>query len=298
MTRGLTIARGVQRSRGARRRWPVGAIALAVLALAGCAGHRVSFPTAAVQDPVRIPGALHKPSGSGPFPAAVILHGCGGVAPIHTTWARWLNENGYVALIVDSLTPRGFKEICSKGGPDILPTARFDDSMGALRYLQGLPSVDGARVGAIGFSNGGLHAIAVINGPSLDRARARGVALPPTGFAAAVGVYPGGCRSLVNEQVVKPLLVLIGEADDWTRADICVQMVRAMRSRGANAEIVVYPGAYHYFDVVGQKRELLADVENLNKPNDCCGATVAYDEPAATDARLQVSRFFARHLKR
>src|SRR5439155_21769186 len=121
------------------------------------------------------------------------------------------------------------------------------------------PFVEPARVGAIGFSNGGLYAIAVINGPSLERGRARGVALPSPGYAAGVGVYPGGCRSLLEERVVKPLLVLIGGADDWTRADLCVRMVEAMRSRGADAEIVVYPGAYHYFDVEGQKREFLAD---------------------------------------
>ena len=268
------------------------------LVLASCATGKVAFPTATPGPPLRITAALHKPPGSGPYPAVVILHGCGGVAPIHTTWARLFVEQGQVALIVDSLRPRGFAELCSKSGPDIPNTARFDDAMGALRYLQTLPFVDPARVGAIGFSNGGLYAIAVINGPSLERARARGVALPSPGYAAGVGVYPGGCRSLLEERVVKPLLILIGGADDWTRPDLCAQMVEAMRSRGADAEIIVYPGAYHYFDVEGQKREFLADVENLNKPNDCCGATVAYDATAAADACQQVSRFFARHLKR
>jgi dienelactone hydrolase len=297
MLLGLIIARGVRRSRGARRWW-VGEVALLALVLAGCATGKVAFPTATPGQPLRITATLHKPPGSGPHPAVVILHGCGGMAPIHATWARRFVEQGYVALIVDSLTARGFAELCSKEGPDIPNTARFDDAMGALHHLQALPFVDGARVGAIGFSNGGLYAIAVINGPSLERARARGVVLPSPGFAAAVGVYPGGCRSLLSDRVVKPLLILIGGADDWTRADLCGQMVEAMRSRGADAEIVVYPGAYHYFDVEGQRKELLANVENLNKPNDCCGATVAYDATAAADARQQVSRFFARHLKR
>ena len=49
---------------------------------------------------------------------------------------------------------------------------------------------------AIGWSQGGVYAMAVINGPSLERARRRGVALPATGFAAGIGVYPGGCFSL------------------------------------------------------------------------------------------------------
>jgi dienelactone hydrolase len=263
--------------------------------LAGCATGKVAFLNATPGEPLRITATLHKPSGSGPFPAVVILHGCGGVAPIHTTWARRLKGEGYAALIVDSLTPRGFVELCSKDGPDVKPTDRLDDAIGALRHLQGLRVIDGARIGALGFSHGGTYAIAVINGPSLERARARGLALPSPGYAAGIAVYPGGCHSLVNEFVIKPLLVLIGDADDWTRADVCQQMVEAMRSRGAPAEIVLYPGAYHYFDVEGQKREFLADVENRNNPN---GATVAYDAAAAADARQRVSRFFERYLTR
>src|SRR6266508_1588020 len=278
MIRGLTIAGG--------------AVALATLLLAGCATGKVAFLNATPGVPIRITAALHRPSGPGPFPAVVIMHGCEGVAPMHTTWARRLKGEGYVALIVDSLTPRGFVELCSKGGPDVKTTDRMDDAIGALRHLQGLSFVDGARIGALGFSHGGTYAIAVINGPSLERARARGVALPSPGYAAGVAVYPGGCRSLVNELVVKPLLVLIGDADDWTPADVCQQMVEAMRSRGAPAEIALYPGAYHYFDVEGQKREFLAEVENLNSPNGCCGATVAYDAAAAADARQRVLRFF------
>jgi len=284
MIRGLTIAGG--------------AVALAALVLAGCATGTVAFLNATPGEPLRITATLHRPAGPGPFPAVVVMHGCEGVSPTHSRWARRLKEEGYVALIVDSLTPRGFAELCSKGGPDVKVTDRMDDAIGALRHLQGLSFIDGARIGALGFSHGGTYAIAVINGPSLERTRGRGVALPSPGYAAAIGVYPGGCRALVNELVAKPLLVLIGDADDWTRAHVCVEMVEAMRSRGAPAEIVLYPGAYHYFDVEGQKREFLAEVENPNSPNGCCGATVAYDAAAAADARQQVSRFFGRHLKR
>jgi dienelactone hydrolase len=138
--------------------------------------------------------------------------------------------------------------------------------------------------------------MSVINGPSLERARRRGVALPATGFAAAIGVYPGGCFSLVKEQVTRPLLVLIGGSDDWTPAATCREMVDAMRSRGADARIVTYPGAYHYFDVEGQRKELLAEVENDNRPGGF-GATVSYQPEAAADAHRQIEQFLARTLR-
>jgi dienelactone hydrolase len=72
-------------------------------------------------------------------------------------------------------------------------------------------------------------------------------------------------------------------------------MVNAMRARGADATIVVYPDAYHYFDVEGQKQEVLAWVENHLKPDDH-GATVAYQAEAAADAHRRVEAFLARHL--
>jgi dienelactone hydrolase len=244
-----------------------------------------------------IVATLVRPEGAGPFPAVVQLHGCAGLEAQSYRWARWFADHGYVAMVVDSFGPRGVKGDCREG-PDEPPiTARFDDAFGALRYLQALPYVRGDRVAAIGWSQGGVYAIAVINGPSLERARRRGVELPAVGFAAGIGVYPGGCFSLVNELAIRPLLVLIGGADDWTPAAKCEEMVNAMRSRGADATIVIYPGAYHYFDVEGQRLEVLAEVENEEKPGGY-GATVSFQAAAAADAYRQVNTFLARHLKR
>jgi len=255
----------------------------------------VSFPNATPASPLVIPAAEVRPEGPGPFPAVVLMHGCHGVSGSTRQWAGWFREHGYVALIVDSWLPRGIRDGC-RPGPDISSTERFDDAMGALRWLQSRPYVDGRHVGIIGWSNGGVFALAAVNGPSLDRARARGVALPEPGFAASVAVYPGGCYSLVDERVVRPLLLLIGAADDWTLPSECVRMVEAMRGRGADATIVLYPGAVHYFDVVGQPRVVLPEVENRNKPGDCCGATVGYDPDADADAHRRVEAFFGRHL--
>jgi dienelactone hydrolase len=282
------------------RRVPLAAMLLAVSA-AGCASSPVSAPvtfrTVTPGSSEEIVATLVRPEGAGPFPAVVQLHGCAGLEAQSYRWARWFADHGYVAMVVDSFGPRGVKGDCREG-PDEPPiTARFDDAFGALRYLQALPYVRGDRVAAIGWSQGGVYAIAVINGPSLERARRRGVELPAVGFAAGIGVYPGGCFSLVNELAIRPLLVLIGGADDWTPAAKCEEMVNAMRSRGADATIVIYPGAYHYFDVEGQRLEVLAEVENEEKPGGY-GATVSFQAAAAADAYRQVNTFLARHLKR
>jgi dienelactone hydrolase len=268
--------------------------------LCGCVSasttRAVKFANVTPGAPQQLSAVLVRPAGAGPFPAVVQLHGCGGVEAESYRWARWFADRGYVALIVDSFGPRNLKGDC-RTGPDEPPvTARFDDAFGALRYLQSLPFVRPDRIGAIGWSQGGVYAMAVINGPSLERAAKRGVELPPVGFAAAIGVYPGGCFSLVNEGVIRPLLVLIGAADDWTSAAQCEEMVTAMKSRGADASIVIYPGAYHYFDVEGQPLTVLSAVDNEAKPEGH-GATVGYQAAAAHDAHRRVDAFLARHLE-
>ncbi|HUF91554.1 MAG TPA: dienelactone hydrolase family protein [Candidatus Limnocylindria bacterium] len=273
------------------------AIAVSVFLVAGCAAPLVTFENATPGAPLRVPMAERRPPGAGPFPAVVLMHGCHGVsAPTHE-WARWFRDGGYVAVVVDSWQPRAIADGCVPAEPEVPNTARFDDAVGALRWLHTRPYVDRARVGIIGWSNGGVFAMAAVNGPSLERARARGVVMPVPGFRASVAMYPGGCYSLVKEQVVRPLLLLIGDADDWTSPRECAEMVEAMRARGADASIVLYAGAFHYFDVRGQARTYIAEVENRNKPGGCCGATVAYDAAAAEDARRRIGAFFGYHLK-
>jgi dienelactone hydrolase len=278
---------------------PACLVLLVTLLVAGCvtssAGDgRISFPDATLGAAREVPATIYWPSGDGPFPSMALFHGCHGVSESNHAWARWLRERGYVALVVDSWAARGIADGCAAEQPDVPNTERFADAMGALRFLQAQSRVDGTRVGAMGWSNGGVFAMAVVNGPSLERASQRGVALPQPGYQASVALYPGGCPSLTREYVVKPLLLLIGEADDWTLASTCREMVENMRARGAPAEIVVYAGAYHYFDVEGQAKTFLADVGNENRPGGA-GATVAFDTAASADAHRRVEQFLARY---
>jgi dienelactone hydrolase len=280
---------------------PALAALVASVVVSGCSPWLTHFPNARFPNatpgtPHSIPAHLVRPDGPGPFPAVILLHGCHGVTVSTRAWARWFGGLGYVALVVDSWKPRGIPDGCIPEAPDLPSTERFDDTVGALRFLQTRPEVDRARIGVIGWSHGGVFSMAAVNGPTHERARRRGVPVPEPGFRAAVGVYPGGCFSLVHELAVRPLLVLMGSDDDWTVPGPCVEMVQAMRRRGADATIVLYPGAVHYFDVAGQPRVYLAGVTRGNRPGDCCGATVGYDPWAAADARRRVAEFFGRHL--
>ena len=109
-------------------------------------------------------------------------------------------------------------------------------------------------------------------------------------------MYPGGCRDYAKELVIRPLLLLIGGADDWTPPQYCREMAANVKARGADVTLVEYKGVYHYFDVVGQQKQVLKEIEqpfNLGT----FGVTVAYDAEAAADAQRQVEIFLARVLK-
>jgi len=271
------------------------AIAASVL-LAGCATGRVSFDNVTPGAPVRVKAEAFRPEGNGPFPALVLMHGCHGVSESVRGWGRWFRARGYVALVVDSWGSRGLGEQCTPG-EDLPNTARLDDAIGALRWLHSRPYVDRDRIGIIGWSNGGAFAMAAVNGPTHERTKMRGVEIPAPGYRAAIAVYPGACFSLLDQLSVRAVLILIGADDDWTNPAECEELARRQRAKGADVTVVVYPGAVHYFDVEGQPRVFLPDVENRNaKTGRCCGATVGFDAVANADAHRRIGEFFGRHL--
>jgi len=189
-------------------------------------------------------GILRQPAGKGPSPAVVLLHGCNGDwRRLDARWGERIARWGYVTLTVDSLGPRGLHNTCTGGAP--VDMAR--DAYRALNFLTKQPSVDQARVAAIGFSQGGWLALTSVERGIIEQTS-------PNKFRAAVVFYPP-CRAFKGNMTV-PTLVLIGALDDWTPASECRYMVDGRddfgisRQKGANrtVKLIVYPDAYHAFD--------------------------------------------------
>jgi dienelactone hydrolase len=100
------------------------------------AGKFVEFESGAGKsNQTRIIGYLARPQGSGPFPAVVALHGCGGFHEDMLAWADRLRRWGYVALAADSFGPRGIETACGSFGDQ--PADAFQ----ALAYLKTQPYV-------------------------------------------------------------------------------------------------------------------------------------------------------------
>jgi len=165
-------------------------------------------------------------------PALVLLHGCGGPygAPGPTgprlaarmfEYAALVNRLGVHVLVTDSLTPRGEKELCTQrtGSRRVTQVERRRDALGALRWLAAQPGVDGARLGLLGWSHGGS---AVLSATDAGHPEVAGATPRPV---LAVAFYPGCAAALAEGwRPVAPLLLLVGEADDWTPAASCQRL--------------------------------------------------------------------------
>jgi dienelactone hydrolase len=213
----------------------------------------------------RLTAVLRKPDGPGPFPAVVLMHGCGGIQPGNEAWANDLTAWGYATLLVDSFTPRGLSEICTDFGR-LGVGDRTLDAYAALDHLRSLPFIDEDRIALMGWSHGGR---VVLFGLSEHRRPAIG------GFRAGVALYPY-CD--FHSGMYAPLLILIGDADDWTPAVRC-----DVFKSYATIDVKVYRGAPHSFDNPGPPRTYL-------------GHALGYDHAATADARKTVREFLARHL--
>ena len=232
-------------------------------------------------------------------PAIVLLHGCGGaygkkgeLSERMQDYRQLLNAEGWHVLVLDSLTPRGERELCTQkiGTRAVTMTERRRDALGALQWLAARSDVDATRLALLGWSNGGSTVLASTN---LNHAEVKAVALRPR---AALAFYPG-CEADQKRGYVPsaPLLMLTGAADDWTPAAPCEALAREARpSPGVAApQWVAYAGAYHGFDSAAPVR-LRADVPNGVKPG--AGVHVGGQAQALAQSRAAMLAFFREHL--
>lgn len=234
---------------------------------------------------------LFKPSGSGPFPAVVMLHGCSGVysysdptkgiAILYREWGDRLVKAGYVALLVDSFTPRNAPNQCGNGSAGVSEVNdRPHDAYAGLKYLRSTSYVSTDRIGLLGWSHGGSSTMASMDVTEFD---------PASSFKAAVEFYPGcgmyGAFGGVNNSTWKPygpLLILIASADKVVKPLYCEMRVNQAQTQGAtDLSLTSFTDAHHSFDMAW-------NLGNGWKQADL-------DAKAAADA--QAMQFFAKWLR-
>lgn len=210
-----------------------------------------------------------RPDGPGPHPAAVLLSGCDGLHPsfaptIYERRAEHLRGIGHVVVFADYLGRRGLKTCAAT----ITHAGAARDLVAAAAWLSSQPGVDRARITAMGWSYGGRAVLAALAAYPEERLI----------FSRAIVYYPD-CRALQPWKATLPVLMLLGGSDDMTPATLCQEAVKGV-AVPARVRIVVYPGAFHAFDVPDLPAKMKYGF-----------ATVGHQPEATAAARKEVEQF-------
>lgn len=267
------------------------AVASAATAAPLPAPHQVDIPATNLT----LHAQLYKPDGNGPFPTVIALHGCGGLAersepilPRYRDWAEQLLRSGHAVLLPDSYGSRELGPQCrikERERHVLARRERVADIVAARQWLMQQPWVAHERISLIGWANGASALLWAVRPQLLSRST-------EPDFRSAIAFYPD-CRlsSRLGWSARVPTLVMIGGNDDVSSPPACHQMVDGARGRSALARIIVYPGAYHDFDLANLPLHAITGAPDAAAPE---VGHVGTDTGARTDAQKQVASWLAR----
>lgn len=184
------------------------------------------------------------------LPAIVFVHGSGGPSPRHEKWLSMFRGMGIVTVQSDHFESRG---ISSSVGDQTRVTGSMmtGDALRILNALVEHPRIDPTRIAIMGSSKGGTVAQSVAWEPL------RKVISGDNMYAAHIPLYPS-CTSFEDKTFSnKPMMVMIGDKDNYTGVTQCVDYANEFIQAGySNLTVKLYPEAYHGFDGDGGYRDL------------------------------------------
>jgi dienelactone hydrolase len=209
-------------------------------------------------------------------PGIVLVHEWWGITKHIHNEARQFAQQGYTAFIADmygdAKTADNPTDAGALSGGVMKAPQTMESRFNAARAeLAKQPSVDPARIGAVGYCFGG----AVV----LNMARAGADLAGVAGFHASLGLNtPAPAPGTVKAKI----LVLNGADDPFIKKEQYVQFEGDLKAAKADYKVITYPGAVHAFT----NPEATATGKKFNLP-------LRYDAKANKQAEAEASKFFA-----
>ena len=223
-----------------------------------------------------IAALLLRPKGDGKYPPVLFVHGRRGLDDVNRAHARRLAAQGFVVLAPDLYLNR-FIPIMPIEHDYVLE----DDTAAGLDHLLTLPGISAARACLYSISRGGYYALKA----AVTKKRQE------TGVACYVGYYPHLQDPNAPEpmQVYRyapevesltvPTFFLLGDAEQYQRRRGIEMAAEAMRAKGRDVTLALYPGVGRGFDF--RERHVRTFADDL----------------AARDAMVRASAFMRRHMQ-
>ena len=217
----------------------------------------------------------------GKRPGIVVVHEWWGITKHMHNEAHRLARQGYTAFIADmygdARTADNPKDAGALSGSVMKNPQAMESRFNAAReQLAEQPTVDPARIGAVGYCFGG----AVVLNMARTGADLAGVA----GFHASLGLNtPAPAPGTVKAKI----LVLNGADDPFVKKEQYAIFKSDLDAAKADYQVIEYPGAVHAFT----NPEATALGKKFNLP-------LRYDAKVNDEAEAEASRFFADAFKK
>lgn len=210
-------------------------------------------------------GYLAADSGAGSQPGLILVHEWWGLNEHVKDLTRRFGEEGYVVLAPDLYDGASTKdpEEAGKLMQGLEKKKALEKLDGAVAYLQGLPAVEGDKIGVTGFCMGGTFALLL--------------AAHNKSVKASAPFYGDIPTDDELKNLSAPVLFIGAENDFWITKEKMERLDQGLKKYGKEGEVKVYEGVGHAFF-------------NDTRPE-------AYDKEAAADAWRRVTDFFAEKLK-
>ena len=175
-------------------------------------------------------------------PLVIGVAGSKGWGSHHFEYLKMYQDAGIATFQLQSFKSRGETSTVGTQNTVTIPMVILD-SYRALEKLSEHPSIDIDNVGITGWSVGGGVSLFSAWKPLMNAINSKYT------FAAHLPMYPPCfAEPSIMEFTDSPIHIQIGELDEWTPAEPCIDLVGLMQENGIDIDITVYKDAHHSFD--------------------------------------------------
>jgi dienelactone hydrolase len=210
---------------------------------------------------VRLNAKLFLPDGNAQHPVVIIAPGSSGVRNSAIDHATALTTAGIAVLVVDPFGPRSVTSTVADQGQFSFAASSYD-VLAAAKYLATLPEIDGAHIGALGYSRGGTAVLQAAVSPLANAVLGEGVSL-----RAVAAAWPW-CGYQFERPDTRPTAIrfFVGDLDNWVSPIQCQGYAALMQDKNPDVSIRVFRNAVHGFGNGQPLREEPDAMTALNAP--------------------------------